>query len=101
MPDPIIRIEFPRVVSFSGGGGGGGGVTDHGALTGLGDDDHSQYHNNARGDARYSLLAHTHTSLSALDVTTFRLAISGGRFVRLSVVEADGEITVSPVLESS
>lgn len=34
-------------------GGGGGGVTDHGALTGLADDDHSQYHNNTRGDARY------------------------------------------------
>ena len=33
--------------------GGGGGVTDHGALTGLADDDHSQYHNDARGDARY------------------------------------------------
>lgn len=32
---------------------GSGGVTDHGALTGLGDDDHSQYHNDARGDARY------------------------------------------------
>lgn len=26
---------------------------DHGALTGLGDDDHTQYHNNTRGDARY------------------------------------------------
>ena len=37
-----------------GGGGGGGGVTDHGALTGLADDDHPQYHNDARGDARYS-----------------------------------------------
>jgi hypothetical protein len=29
------------------------GVTDHGALTGLEDDDHSQYHNDTRGDARY------------------------------------------------
>lgn len=29
------------------------GVTDHGALTGLADDDHTQYHNNTRGDARY------------------------------------------------
>jgi len=28
-------------------------VTDHGALTGLGDDDHPQYLTNARGDARY------------------------------------------------
>lgn len=32
---------------------GGTGVTDHGALTGLADDDHSQYHNDTRGDARY------------------------------------------------
>lgn len=29
------------------------GVTDHGALTGLADDDHPQYLNQARGDARY------------------------------------------------
>lgn len=29
------------------------GVTDHGLLTGLGDDDHTQYHTDARGDARY------------------------------------------------
>jgi hypothetical protein len=36
---------------------GGGGVTDHGALTGLADDDHTQYHTDARGDARYALLA--------------------------------------------
>ena len=33
---------------------GGGGVTDHGLLDGLLDsDDHTQYLNNARGDARY------------------------------------------------
>jgi hypothetical protein len=29
------------------------GTTDHGSLTGLADDDHTQYHNNTRGDARY------------------------------------------------
>ena len=28
-------------------------TTDHGSLSGLGDDDHSQYHNDTRGDARY------------------------------------------------
>lgn len=39
--------------------GGGGGVTDHGALTGLADDDHSQYLNQARGDARYYTEAET------------------------------------------
>ena len=32
-----------------------GGATDHGTLTGLGDDDHLQYHNDARGDARYPI----------------------------------------------
>ena len=33
------RIVGPTI----GAGGGGGSVTDHGALTGLGDDDHTQY----------------------------------------------------------
>lgn len=28
-------------------------ITDHGLLTGLGDDDHPQYHNDTRGDVRY------------------------------------------------
>lgn len=41
----------------------GTGVTDHGALTGLADDDHTQYHTDARGDARYSLLGHGHSGV--------------------------------------
>jgi len=45
------------------GSGGGGGVTDHGALTGLADDDHTQYFNTTRGDARYSLTTHLHTGV--------------------------------------
>lgn len=43
--------------------GGGGGVTDHGALTGLGDDDHPHYLNTARGDARYALTGHNHAGV--------------------------------------
>lgn len=35
---------------------------DHGALSGLGDDDHSHYLNQSRGDDRYSSLAHLHSS---------------------------------------
>lgn len=38
LSDPYVITSVPE-----GGGGGGGGVTDHGALTGLGDDDHPQY----------------------------------------------------------
>ncbi|GLZ36204.1 hypothetical protein Lesp02_83910 [Lentzea sp. NBRC 105346] len=46
---------------------GQGGVTDHGDLTGLGDDDHTQYYNQTRGDARYSQLGHSHTSANITD----------------------------------
>jgi hypothetical protein len=45
---------------------GAAGVTDHGALTGLADDDHTQYHNNTRGDARY----YTKTLLDAGQLDT-------------------------------
>lgn len=52
----------------------GGGVTDHGALTGLADDDHPQYLNNARGDARYYTQSQVNTSLSGkVDTTDARL----------------------------
>lgn len=39
---------------------------DHGALTGLGDDDHPQYLNNARGDARYPSVSYIDGSLVIL-----------------------------------
>lgn len=56
--------------------GGGGGVTDHGALTGLADDDHTQYHNDTRGDVRYYQKSEVDTISGALsteidsDITT-------------------------------
>jgi hypothetical protein len=41
---PTTTIAAGALLAPGGGsGGGGGGVTDHGALTGLGDDDHPQY----------------------------------------------------------
>jgi hypothetical protein len=42
------------------------GPSEHGALSGLGDDDHPQYFDAARGDARYAPLSHSHV-LTALD----------------------------------
>jgi len=44
---------------------GGGGSTDHGALIGLADDDHPQYLNNTRGDARYYTRAQVDTAVNA------------------------------------
>lgn len=44
-------------------------IGDHGALTGLGDDDHPQYLNQTRGDGRYSRLGHTHPPTAWAEVT--------------------------------
>ena len=52
-----------------------GSVTSHGALTGLGNDDHLQYFNAARGDARYLPLAPATLGVNATADTTNRLAI--------------------------
>jgi hypothetical protein len=46
---------------------GGSGVSDHGLLTGLADDDHPHYLNNARGDARYAPITSTANRLTALE----------------------------------
>jgi hypothetical protein len=57
-PGHGLRIAADNTIETTGevpGSGGGGGITDHGALTGLADDDHTQYHTDTRGDARYYL----------------------------------------------
>jgi hypothetical protein len=46
--------------------GVGGGVTDHGELDGLADDDHTQYHNDTRGDARYYTKSQTDAAYQPL-----------------------------------
>lgn len=42
---------------------------DHGMLVGLGDDDHSQYHNDTRGDVRYYTKAQVDTLIDESDDT--------------------------------
>jgi hypothetical protein len=46
------------------------GVSDHGSLSGLADDDHSQYHNDARGDLRYYQKSEVDTALSGKSDTS-------------------------------
>jgi hypothetical protein len=43
---------------------------DHGTLTGLADDDHTQYHNDARGDARYYLKAAVDALIAGIFIPT-------------------------------
>ena len=50
-----LRFTIPR--GDPGGTTGAGGTTEHGALLGLEEDDHYQYHTDARGDARYLQLS--------------------------------------------
>ena len=58
----VVRCEelWINGVLFTG-EGGSGGVTDHGDLDGLDDDDHTQYHNDTRGDLRYYLKSEVYT----------------------------------------
>lgn len=54
---------------------GSGGESDHGLLSGLADDDHAQYHTDARGDARYMPLAPDNVGINATADSTNRLAM--------------------------
>ena len=73
---------------------GGSGVTDHGALTGLVDDDHSQYHNDTRGDVRYYTKAQVDTSLSG-KASTADSRLSDQR------TPVDGSVTTLKVVDAS
>lgn len=53
-PEPIVTYELAQqILDAYTEGSGTGGVSDHGALTGLEDDDHTIYLTEARGDSRY------------------------------------------------
>jgi hypothetical protein len=72
-------------------------VTDHGALSGLTDDDHTQYYNQTRGDARYSLTGHTHLNYAPLNVlissktTAYTVQSSDNN----KIIECSGTFTVT------
>jgi hypothetical protein len=72
-------------------------TTDHGALTGLADDDHPQYYNQTRGDARYSLTGHTHLNYAPLNVlissktTAYTVQSSDNN----KIIECSGTFTVT------
>jgi hypothetical protein len=73
---------------------GGSGFTDHGVLLGLGDDDHPQYHNDARGDARYTLIGHDHVENDITDLQDYLTeAAADLLYAPISHGHAIGEIT--------
>ena len=79
------------------------GVTAHSALTGLAADDHPQYHNDARGDARYQaigdsgLLAVTAYEPSPVDINSTSATLSDVDATNLAVtftVPSSGKVLV-------
>ena len=81
--------------------GGDVGVTDHGALTGLSDDDHGQYHNDARGDARYYTKAQVDTSLSGKAAASHTHSISSVVGLQTALDSKQATITVSATAPAS
>lgn len=67
-----IRSSITSLENLTGTGGGNNGSNiDHGALLGLSDDDHTQYHNDTRGDLRYQPLDSDLTAIAALTTTSY------------------------------
>ncbi len=68
------------------------GDIDHGGLSGLGDDDHSQYHNDTRGDARY----YTQTLIASVSngegASLVGIEDSAGNFAAVNVEAALAEL---------
>lgn len=97
--DKIERAEIEKIAKRAAPAAGSSGVTDHGALTGLNDDDHSHYYNQTRGDARYSQLGHTHTASNITDIDeriqdVIGAALDGGSAIPVTYDDATGTISL-------
>ena len=105
----VVKVTSPKIQVATigtqgppGSGSGGGGRSDHGALTGLADDDHPQYHNDARGDARYYTKPQVDASLALIPKTAQAVVdfgnAAGGESHLASVTVAAAWATNSSVI---
>lgn len=103
LPKPVLyALNWLREytdAAVAAGGGGGGGVTAHSALTGLTiGDDHTQYHNDLRGDARYLQKANNLSDL--VNAGTARSSLGLGTSAVLNVPAA-GDAAAGEVVKGS
>jgi hypothetical protein len=61
------------------------GKIDHGSIAGLGDDDHSQYHNDTRGDARYRTQSELSSNANANGASLIGIEDANTQFVSTNV----------------
>lgn len=92
---------IPGVIVTSIVDSGGNSLSDHGNLTGLADDDHSQYHNDGRGDARYpqlSILTTKGDIAAATAASTWaRLGVgTDGQYLKADSGESTGLLWSTP-----
>ena len=99
--DGVNWVDVIAISALGVTGGGDVGVTDHGALTGLSDDDHGQYHNDARGDARYYTKAQVDTSLSGKAATSHTHSIGSVVGLQTALDSKQAAITVSATAPAS
>ena len=99
----VVKVTSPKIQVATigtqgppGSGSGGGGASDHGALTGLGDDDHPHYHNDARGDVRYYTKPQIDASLAGKSNTGHGHAIAdvAGLQAALALIPKTAQATV-------
>lgn len=76
------------------------GVTDHGLLSGLADDDHTQYHTDARGDARYFTQAQVTTALAGKANTSHSHVIADTTGLQTALDAKANTSSLAPVATS-
>lgn len=88
-------------------GGLGGPATDHGELTGLGGDDHLQYHTDARGDLRYPPISVTDdldTRVVDVETKTDFLTVTAATdldAIRTRVLDLDAAVVLRGIWDAS
>jgi hypothetical protein len=86
----LLAVQAPDPTSFS-----ASGAADHGGLSGLGDDDHTQYYNQTRGDARYAQVGESFVVMALSTDLTAERVLTAGTGITITDGGAGSTVTIS------